>query len=148
MKTLFDEADQEELLRRVASLSSASTARWGRFTVETMLSHLCEVMRMALGELAVKPHGPRILHSFPMKHLLLYVFPFPKNVGTAPELLAGTPGGFEADRQRLGELLSRLAAGPREGLGPSHPLFGTLSRKEWAASMFKHTDHHLRQFGA
>jgi hypothetical protein len=148
MRTMFDEGDREALLQRVASLTSASPRRWGKFTVESMLCHLCESTRMALGDLPVKPKGPRAFHAFPMKHLLLYVVPFPKGAPTAPELLAGTPGGFEADRTCLAGLLRRVATGPTEGIGPAHPLFGPLSRREWGAAVYKHTDHHLRQFGA
>lgn len=148
MKTVLEEADREALLRRVASLTSASARQWGSFTLEKMLCHLCESMRMALGELPVKPKGPRPFRAFPLKHLLLYVAPFPKGAPTAPELLAGTPGGLEADRARLAELLRRLGTGPTEGIGPAHPLFGPLSWREWGLAMYKHTDHHLRQFNA
>jgi len=45
-------------------------------------------------------------------------------------------------------LLERIGAGPREGRGPVHPLPGRLSYREWGVATYKHTDHHLRQFGA
>ena len=148
MRTLHDEGDRQAMLRRVAALTSASPRRWGSFTVDAMLCHLCESMRMALGDLSVKSKGAKPFQRFPLKHLLLYVVPFPKGAPTAPELLAGTPGGFEADRQRLAELLLRLGTGPQDGIGPAHPLFGPLSWREWGLAMYKHTDHHLRQFNA
>ena len=103
---------------------------------------------MALGELPVKPSGKRVFQVFPLKHLLLYLAPFPKGAPTAPELLQGVPSDdFETDKARLGELLTRIAHGPHEGPGPAHPLFGALSRQEWGVATYKHTDHHLRQFG-
>jgi hypothetical protein len=46
------------------------------------------------------------------------------------------------------ELLERIGTGPDEGLGPPHPLFGPLTRQEWAVATYKHTAHHLGQFGA
>lgn len=148
MHTLLDAADREAILRRLAALTPTSPRQWGRLSVNGMLCHLRESARMALGELPVEPRGKRAFQVFPLKHLLLYVVPFPKGAPTAPELLQGVPGDdFEADKARLVELLTRIALGPHEGPGPVHPLFGPLSKQEWGAATYKHTDHHLRQFG-
>jgi hypothetical protein len=85
---------------------------------------------------------------FPIKHLILHVVPFPQGAPTAPELLA--PGGASVDaiRSEHDSLAERIGAGPREGHGPVHPLFGRLSFSEWGVATYQHTDHHLRQFGA
>jgi hypothetical protein len=148
MHTVLNAADREAILRRLSALTLMSPRRWGRLSVGGMLCHLHESTRMALGELLVEPKGKRAFQVFPLKHLLLYVVPFPKGAPTAPELLQGLPGDdFETDKARLGELLRRVGFGPHEGLGPAHPLFGPLSRQEWGVAVYKHTDHHLRQFG-
>lgn len=42
----------------------------------------------------------------------------------------------------------RIGAGPREGAGPAHPLFGPMTWREWGVATYKHADHHLKQFGA
>ena len=148
MPSLLDERDREAMLRRLALLTPSSERRWGNFSVGAMLCHLCESARMALGELPVKSKNKRAFQTFPLKHLALYVVPFPKGAPTARELLAGQPGDFEADRMRLLALLQKLASGKKEGPGPAHPLFGPLSRQEWGTLGYKHTDHHLRQFSA
>jgi len=148
MHTVLDVADREAILRRVAGLSPTSPRHWGQFSVRGMLCHLQQSTRMALGELPVKPSGNRAFQVFPLKHLLLYVVPFPKGAPTAPELLEGVPGtDFETDKALLADLLTRVGLGPQEGPGPVHPLFGPLSRREWGAATYKHTGHHLRQFG-
>jgi hypothetical protein len=147
MRSVLNESDRDALGRRIAFLNPASTPRWGRMTVERMLAHLCQSARMALGELPVKPRGKRAFQVFPLKHLLLYVVPFPRGAPTAPELLAATPGPVEVEQRSLQGLLERLGTGPAGGAGPVHPLFGRLSRQEWGALVFKHSDHHLRQFG-
>jgi hypothetical protein len=103
---------------------------------------------MGLGELTVAPKNVKVCHVFPVKHLMLYVLPFPHGAPTAPELLAPEPGPFEAERRSLLELLERVGTGPIEGQGPVHPLFGSLSRREWGVVMNKHMSHHLSQFGA
>jgi hypothetical protein len=149
MASLFDDRTREALLRRLAALTPAATPRWGRFTPGAMLCHLVDSARMGLGELpvAARRRGPHAFQRFPLKHLMLYVLPFPKGVATAPELLGTPAGDFERDRALVRELTQRLADGPREGPGPAHPFFGPLSRREWAVLAVRHIDHHLRQFG-
>lgn len=147
MRTILDETDRQALLRRVASLTAGSTPRWGRMNVGAMIAHLSQWTRMALGELPVVPKNKVAFQVFPLKHLILYVFPFPKGVPTARELLAGAVGPIEADQAALQALLLRLGEGAAAGMGPVHPLFGALTRREWCALAYKHSDHHLRQFG-
>lgn len=148
MGSVHDERDREALRRRVESLTPASAARWGRMSVASMVTHLCRSARMGLGELAVEPKRMKAFQVFPVKHLMLYVLPFPHGAPTAPELLAPEPGPFEAERRELLELLERTGTGPIEGPGPVHPLFGPLSRREWGVVLNKHVNHHLSQFGA
>jgi hypothetical protein len=148
MGNVLQPSDYDALMRRVAALSPAAQPRWGRFTLNAMVCHLSESARMALDELPVRSKELRAFQVFPMKHLLLYVAPFPKNAPTAPELLAGSPAEFDAERSRLQQLMARIVAGAKDGPGPEHPLFGKLSRTEWGVVVYKHTDHHLRQFGA
>jgi len=148
MRTVLDATDREILCGRVASLSPASLPRWGRMNVGGMVAHLCQWTRMALGELPVAPKNKRAFEVFPLKHLVLYVLPIPRGVPTAPELLSGPTGLSEGDKAALQALIRRLGEGPSEGMGPAvHPLFGALTRREWAAFAYKHGDHHLRQFG-
>jgi hypothetical protein len=113
-----------------------------------MLQHLRLSAQMAVGELTVASANKRIFQVFPLKHLILYVFPFPKGAPTARELLSGAEAAFEEERAALLALLNRIGSGPREGTGPAHPLFGPLSWREWGAATYKHVDHHLKQFGA
>jgi hypothetical protein len=57
------------------------------------------------------------------------------------------PDDFARDVAELGSLLDRFAAADPAALHP-HPVFGRLSRGEWGRWAWRHTDHHLRQFGA
>jgi hypothetical protein len=117
-------------------------------SVAAMVTHLCRSARMGLGELAVEPKHRKAFEVFPLKHLLLYVLPFPHGAPTAAELLVSDAGAFEAERRSLLELLERAGTGSMEGQGPVHPLFGQLSRREWGVVLHKHMSHHLSQFGA
>ena len=148
MASLLVEQDRTALLRRIAALTPASPRRWGRMSVDAMVCHLGESARMALGDLPTVSKSKRAFQTFPLKHLILYVVPFPKGAPTAPELIAAQPQAFEAERARLLELLARLVERGGDGAGPAHPLFGPLSYAEWGVATYKHSDHHLKQFSA
>jgi hypothetical protein len=116
--------------------------------VASMLQHLCLSARMGLGELPVNSANKRPFQKFPLKHLLLYVVPFPKGAPTAPELKCNASALFEEERAALLTLLERIGTGPHEGAAPPHPLFGPMTWREWGVVTYKHADHHLKQFGA
>jgi Protein of unknown function (DUF1569) len=146
--SMLNERDRAQIVNRLRSLSVSSTGRWGSMNVEAMLQHLRLATRMALGELPVVSANKRVFQKFPLKHLILYVLPFPKGAPTAPELKPVSAETFEAERAAVLELVERVGSGPSEGEGPAHPLFGPLTRREWGVVTYKHTDHHLKQFGA
>ena len=148
MGSILNENDRSAIVNRLQSLSTSSTGRWGSMDVAAMLRHLRLAAQMAVGELELPSANKRALQVFPLKHLLLYVLPFPKGAPTAPKLKSDLAGAsLEEERTALLELLERIGAGPRDGAGPAHPLFGPLTRREWGVATYKHTDHHLRQFG-
>ena len=147
MGSILNENDRVEICNRLRSLSVSSKGRWGSMDVIGMLQHLRLSARMALGELPVPSANKRIFQLFPLKHLILYVFPFPKGAPTAPALKPVDAASFEEERAALLELLERIGAGPSDGMGPDHPLFGPLNWREWGVLAYKHSDHHLKQFG-
>jgi hypothetical protein len=148
MRSILNEGDRAEIGGRLQSLSPSSNARWGTMDVASMLQHLHLSARMTLGELEVPSVNKRVFQKFPLKHLVLYVFPFPKGAPTAPKLKPGVAESIDEERAALLELLERIGTGPRDGNGPAHPLFGPLTWREWGVVTYKHADHHLRQFGA
>ena len=147
MGSILNESDRTALMNRMHSLTASSTAQWGKMNVGEMLRHLRLSAQMATGELAVASVNKRPFQMFPLKHLLLYALPFPKGAPTATELYPDGAESFDEERALLLNLLEQIAVGPKEGTGPSHPLFGSMSRREWGVVTYKHVDHHLKQFG-
>ena len=148
MRTVLNENDLDAILNRLKSLSVSSRRRWGSMDVTGMLQHLRLSALMTVGELPVVSKSKRAFQMFPLKHLILYVVPFPKGAPTAPELKPGEATSFEEERAALLELLERIGTGPSDGTGPAHPLFGPLTWREWGVATYKHADHHLKQFSA
>jgi len=146
--SILNDIDRTAILRRIESVTSASVPRWGQMDAKAMLTHLRDSALMALGELPVASKSKRVFQVFPIKQLILHVVPFPNGAPTAPELLVPDAAPVDAIRSELRSVLERIGKGPRAGYGPDHPLFGRLSFREWGVATYKHTDHHLRQFGA
>ena len=111
-----------------------------------MLVHITDAMRMATGDLAVR--GRRHPASLPViKQLLLYVVPMAKNLPTAAELVARAPGAFDEEMRAFVASVQQFAKRDAAAAWPDHPLFGAMSPHAWGALAYKHTDHHLTQFG-
>ena len=146
MKSLWEASTRAEMSARLARLSPAETARWGRMTAPRMVSHLTQSLRSSIGELPVKSKNLPLRYS-PIKEIIIYWLPFPKNAPTAPELLALEPSDWATDVARLQDLLQRFATKDQNGAWPEHAAFGRLSGKQWGILMYRHTDHHFRQFG-
>ena len=145
MKTIWNDEDRTRLLDRVDRITDDSKPLWGRMMADRMLSHLVESAKMATGEIECKSKMLPI-RWFPLKQLILYVFPFPKGAPTAPELLAGAKAPVADLKPELRRLIDKFAARADRDDWPRHPAFGKLSRDGWGALTYKHFDHHLRQF--
>jgi Protein of unknown function (DUF1569) len=93
--------------------------------------------------------GPLALPG--IAHAVVWIMPWPKGAPTTPRFLPGTgmtpSSAFEADKQALLAVLRRFGeTSPDRAFAPN-PVFGRLSRRGWGRLMWRHLDHHLRQFG-
>jgi|SRR5215210_342923 len=147
MKTVWKEPDYRELRGRLDRLAPEAMAKWGKFTAPRMVCHLTDSLKMASGELEV-PSKNLPIRFTPLKQLIIYWLPFPKSAPTAPQLLARKPdawhGEVDALRRELDAFVKRGPSGP---LVP-HPAFGRMTPRAWGVLVYRHMDHHLRQFGA
>lgn len=130
-------------MQRLEKLQPNTPPKWGKFTVGKMVKHCADGVRMAMGELPVQPkRGPFRLPI--IKHLIIFVIPWPQGAPTAPELIPQTDPSLPVAIAELKSALLRLRS--VDQLVP-HPAFGKLSRFTWGSLIHKHLDHHLKQFG-
>ena len=76
--------------------------------------------------------------------------PLRRNSPSSPELFSLDPAqcDFESERtQLLATIDSFVTKGSACCSQHPHPFFGPLKPQHWAILMYKHLDHHLRQFG-
>jgi hypothetical protein len=64
-----------------------------------------------------------------------------------PRMEGTRPSVFENDRARALDGLEAIARARENALTASHGYFGTMSSRDWQRWAYRHTNHHLRQFG-
>jgi hypothetical protein len=111
-----------------------------------MVTHLTEWMRLATGELTAAPRKKPMRYPV-IKQLLIYVIPWPKGVPTAPELLSRESTDWVAEHADFTQRLKSFGKLESRSDWPVHPAFGRLSTRTWGVLGYKHTNHHLTQFG-
>ena len=71
----------------------------------------------------------------------------PELIGSPQEIRLNIEISMSLDK-RLCALIDRFSLGGAQGCTKhAHTFFGPLTPEEWARLMYKHLDHHLRQFG-
>jgi hypothetical protein len=143
---MFETPTRERFQRRIDRLSSDSQRQWGSLSVDQMVCHLSDQLRLALGELSGRPI-PGLVRYAPFRQLVIDYVPWPHGSKGPPESFTTRPVKLKSDVARLHALLELFGSRGDQREWPEHPLFGSMSGPLWARLTSKHFDHHLRQFG-
>ncbi|HEY9420485.1 MAG TPA: DUF1569 domain-containing protein [Thermoanaerobaculia bacterium] len=146
MKSLAIPEGLSDLVDRLGKLRPDTQRRWGTLTPGEMLCHLTDVSASVLSQRnSGRDRSRPILKSF----FLYLPLPWPRSVKTPVRLdphAEGTrPVDFEEDRRRAVEGLRALASA--QSFPAVHFVFGRMKTREWHRWAYRHTDHHLKQFG-
>lgn len=152
MKDLFDPTLVEDTKKRILQLRPDSERLWGSMGVAQTLAHCTSGIEMAMGIIQVKRAPfPASLIGVIIKPLVFRDDkPMRRNSPSSPELFStdSTKCEFISERSRLIAAIESFASrGPGGCSRHPHPFFGPLNPQQWAILMYKHADHHLRQFG-
>jgi hypothetical protein len=103
---------------------------------------------VALGKMDLKINfALRILGKM-LKKKVFYGGEMKKNSPTAPEFIITDAVDLEITKAELIAVFSQLAAEGKSAIKVmDHPFWGKMSYEDWDALLWKHTDHHLKQFG-
>jgi hypothetical protein len=149
MDNLFQPNAVDTLISRIDQLQPSSQRQWGKMDVAQMMAHCSAAMDMASGKLVIKRGligrviGPRF------RNLMTNDKPFGRGTPTAKELKIVDPRAFAKEQERLKQCVREFhQGGESQCTTHPHPFFGPLTPLEWSTGMYKHIDHHLRQFGA
>lgn len=148
MTSIFDHKATEEIAQRINSLNPDSTANWGKMNLYQMLKHctLCE--QMMQGDIKIRRvFMGRLLGKMVLRQALAEGKPFGKNFPTSPILkTTSETGDFEQQCKAWLERIGQYHA--FSNCDFVHPFFGRMTKEQIGVFVYKHADHHLRQFGA
>jgi hypothetical protein len=148
MKSLFNQTDKTEILTRIDKLSPSSQRQWGKMDVAQMLAHCNAALETAAGlTFPSRVFLGRILAPF-MKARFVSEKPFRKNYPTHKSYRFNTPMNFQDQKLKVVSLIKQFSEnGMEKATTHPHSFYGKLTPEQWGIVMYKHFDHHLRQFG-
>ena len=150
MKNFFESSDRRELLDRLGKLRPDAARLWGKMDPAQMCAHCALALEVAAGDVPKKQAFiGKVLAPFVKNKLVHGTAPLSKNSPTDPTFVVSDPRDFQKEKARLVAVTGRFGdAGVRAADGRVHSFFGKMTGDEWGVLMYKHLDHHLRQFGA
>jgi hypothetical protein len=148
MKNLFERETVDEVIVRIDKLQPATQRQWGKMDVAQMLAHCSAALDMASG--GINP--PRVLIGRLIGSLVKPIYtnekPLSRNSPTDKKLLVSEQRDFLREQEQLRLKVRQFCeGGEAKCTRHPHPFFGTLTPEDWSRGMYKHMDHHLRQFG-
>ena len=148
MKSLFEPEAVSEIMHRLDALTPDAKREWGKMNVAQMLAHCSVTLDMAMG----RNNPPQVLIGRLIGHFFKSQYSndklFSRNTPTDASLVIAGEKDFSKERTHLKEQIEEFASGGEAGATKHpHPFFGKLTPEAWGKGMYKHLDHHLRQFG-
>jgi hypothetical protein len=140
-----------EFPRLLASISADTPPAWGKMSLQQMIEHMSDSVRIANGrdlQDCVTPpeHLPK------MQAFVMSDKPFKENTVNIHMPETPQPCRFDRVEDAIGELQQELnefvdVFGEDKQKVITNPFFGDLNFEQWVQLLYKHSLHHLRQFG-
>ena len=147
MKTIYDPAVRDELLKRVDNINPKLQSQWGKMSIDQMVHHINLTYAAYFGEVTPTPRGSAFKKRL-LKFLALAPTPIPKGKAeTLPEFVANENYKLDEEKARLQSYIKRMSALKSQDTWPVSAAFGPLDAEEYGRLSYKHTDHHFKQFG-
>lgn len=147
MKSIFNQADNQELINRIEALTPDMKPVWGKMNAAQMCAHCKVSVDIGIGK--IKPNKNLIGIFFGKVALKQMIDkPIKQHLPTGKEFIIPTDIEFEKSKKELIKSYQDLATtGPTMIQVLKHPFFGKMTIEQWDSLLWKHLDHHLRQFG-
>ena len=152
MKTILAINDLREIQHRISAVTADSQRQWGTMSVQQMLCHCTDQIRLAVGQKRATETASWFNRTIAI-HIALLLPKIPKGI-TAPTDMAQDEGGrgtkpttVANDQKLLLTAIAYFMSRPTEFAFSPHPGYGSLNRSQYGRFIYLHLDHHLRQFG-
>ncbi|HBU84405.1 MULTISPECIES: DUF1569 domain-containing protein [Paenibacillus] len=148
MNSIFDQNHTNEIIVRIKQLRPDSQPRWGKMNVAQMLAHCSSFQEIAMGNSSSSRSWLGLVIGKFVKPMVYNDKPLPKNMSTIPNIMIVDERDFDVEKETLIQnIITFQNNGPEKCTTRPHPFFGKLSPEEWGKCIYKHLDHHLKQFG-
>lgn len=148
MKDIFNQIHVMEILNRIDQLSPNSKPQWGKMDVAQMLAHCSSFQGIAMGNAFPSRGWLGVLIGKFVKPIFYNDKPLAQNMSTIPTILIVDEKEFETEKGNLKQkIITFQKNGPHKCTTQPHPFFGKLTSEQWGKGIYKHLDHHLKQFG-
>lgn len=148
MKNIYDRLCLEEILTRIDDLSTNSGRQWGKMKAAQMLAHCSAFQDIAMGQSFPPRSWLGIIVGNFAKPIFYNEKTLPKNMSTIPTILIADDKDLYKEKAKLKQKLLKFQAdGPEKCTTHPHSFFGKLTAEQWGKGIYKHLDHHLKQFG-
>jgi len=146
--TIFNPSNFLKIYDRMLHLQPTAPRRWGRMNVVQMLNHLKVATGSSLNVYKLRDESSflsRVFIKFLVVRLLKRI---PRNAAGPKgfEIEMNNALGFTSEKEQVLNILERAYTSSCDTY--PHPLFGKMSRVEWGILIYRHFDHHLRQFNS
>jgi hypothetical protein len=148
MTTIFDKTLRDALIARINTLEGTEQPQWGSMTVGQMLKHQIMYEEMFLAKRKIKRALLGYLFGkLALKDLTKNENPIKPNLPTIPAIKITGAGEDVAEGKK--KWISLLEAYSLLGPGHEffHAFFGIVTKEQAGLLVYKHVDHHLKQFG-
>jgi hypothetical protein len=148
MESIFDATSRAQVLARIEQLRADTPAQWGKMNAPQVLAHCSVAFDSAFGKIGGKQIFLGKLFGKMAKKKLVTADPFGKSSPTSSYFIINDQRDFDTEKQKLIQQIKNFGeGGPAVVTKNKHAFYGDMSTQDWDLLMYKHLDHHLRQFG-
>lgn len=149
MKTIFDKNIRENLISRVKQIDEDKKAGWGNMNVCQMLEHNTFWNGWILGKgdhTYQQAFMGKIFGKIALRQMIKNENPFDKNIPTSDQFKPKELNvDLESEKAKWISLINEYESFDNPDF--IHDFFGKMTKEQIGILVYKHTDHHLRQFG-
>jgi len=147
-ETIFNPVNFRAIYDRMVVIKPDAQRQWGKMNLVQMLNHLKIATGSAIKVYSLKDEGNFLWRTI-IKFIVLRVLRRLPKSAKAPEgfkIEMNNELDFNTEKEKAITILKKAYSSTNETY--VHPMFGNMSREEWGRLVYRHFDHHLRQFSS
>lgn len=135
-------------IQRTEKIQEHTPANWGKMNAAQMFQHVNKSVQSLFDDTKIKRmFMGRIIGKLILNKAIKDEQPIVKNSPTAPSFVSDKSVDFNKEKATWISYLEKFSKlNEKELEGKIHPFFGKMTGKQWNVLIYKHIDHHLKQF--